>query len=232
MGREITHETDAVAVAPRHRFSFSLAGMIRQRRVQVALALPLLALAVLLAPFATQAIRTRTAHFEGQVFDPATPPQDFTLTDQHGAPWQLSGQHGKAVLLYFGYTNCPDICPATMVLFQDVVKQLGSDANRVRFVFITIDPDHDTPVQLGNYLTAFDPTFVGLTGALAQLEPVYQSFGTYRTQTPATHTGDDHKFTHPTNIFGIDPHGRLRIVHDYGDPTESFTHDIRLLLRY
>ncbi len=229
---ERLHEADTPSPISRRRVG-TKCGVMRLRRVQLSLAVGTICVALLLTPSVVQTIRTHTDHFAGQVFSPATPVADFSLTDQQGVPWRLGDQRGKAILIYFGYTHCPDVCPATLSLFHDVAKQLGGDANRVRFVFITIDPDRDTPGVLGQYLNAFNPSFIGLTGTAAQLAPVHQSFGIFRKQgVSATATDLDATFTHTSNVFGIDPHGNLRVVHDYGDATEAFTHDARLLLKY
>ncbi len=226
---EHAHDADTATIPSRRRFSENLARRLHMRRWQLSIALATMALIIVIVPAVTLAARRNTAHFEGQVLSPA-PVQDFALTDQHGAPWRLSDQRGKAMLIYFGYTHCPDVCPATLSLFHDVDKQLGGDANRVRFVFITIDPDRDTPPQLDTYLAAFDPMFVGLTGTSEQMDPVYQSFGVYRKQGTPTNDGAL-LFSHSSQVFGIDPHGNLRVVHDFGDTTEAYTHDVRLLLK-
>lgn len=168
-------------------------------------------------------------HFTGQVLSPAKPAPDFTLTDQRSEPFQLSQQRGNVVLLYFGYTHCPDICPATLSVFRMVMTDLGAQAQHVRVVFVTVDPERDTAAYLKDYLAQFSPDFIGLTGTLDQLNPVYQSYGIYRQKIPAAGPLG-YTMTHTSTFDVIDSKGNLRLVHNFGDSEQDIAADVRQLL--
>src|SRR5258708_27696292 len=102
---------------------------------------------------------------------------DFALTDDKGAPFNLGGQRGKVVLLFFGYTSCPDACPATMTKLSSVYKGLGADRDRVLTIFISVDPERDTPEALGKYMRYFGLNAVGLTGKKAEIDAVVKQYG-------------------------------------------------------
>ena len=156
--------------------------------------------------------------------------RDFSLVDQNGKPRTLADFHGKAVVLFFGYTQCPDVCPTTLAELAEAMKKLGPDASRVQVLFVTIDPDRDTPQVLKEYVPAFDPTFLGLTGDAAAIERTAKEFKViYRKQpgaTPGSYTMD-----HSAGTFIFDPQGRLRVYVGYGQGPDVFAHDIRELLR-
>ena len=156
---------------------------------------------------------------------------DFTLRDQHGQPFRLSAQRGRVVLLFFGYTYCPDICPTTLAMWRQVHDALDDDAKRVRFVFITVDPERDTPERMGKHLAVFNPDFIGLTGPPDKLEPVYQAFDVSREKVFAGGSASAYLMNHTATGFVIDPDGQLRLSHGYFTPPEDIAHDIRQLLR-
>jgi protein SCO1/2 len=156
--------------------------------------------------------------------------RDFALTDHHGKPRTLADFRGKVVVLFFGYTQCPDVCPTTLAELAEVMRQLGPDAARVQVLFATIDPERDTAQLLAQYVPAFNPTFLGLRGdddATARTAKEFRVF--YQKQpgrTPDTYTMD-----HSAGTFVFDPQGRLRVYVSYGQGPEVFVHDIRELLR-
>ncbi len=156
--------------------------------------------------------------------------RDFSLVDQNGKPRTLADFHGKAVVLFFGYTQCPDVCPTTLAELAEAMKKLGPDASRVQVLFVTVDPDRDTPQVLKEYVPAFDPAFLGLTGDAAAIERTAKEFKViYRKQpgaTPGSYTMD-----HSAGTFIFDPQGRLRVYVGYGQGPDVFAHDIRELLR-
>src|SRR3989337_3492295 len=127
-------------------------------------------------------VYTRPHVFQGSVIDPPVQAIDFTLPDQNGKDFRLSDQKGKVVLLFFGYTNCPDECPVTLADFVKIKAKLGNKADQVKFVLVTTDPERDTAVRMQEYLKNFDPTFVGLVGESADLEPVWEAYGVYRAE--------------------------------------------------
>ncbi len=155
--------------------------------------------------------------------------RDFRLTDHTGKPRTLADYRGKAVVLFFGYTQCPDVCPTTLSELAEAMKRLGPDADRVQVLFVTIDPERDTPELLAHYVPAFDPRFVGLYGDADATARTAKEFKVlYQKQpgpTPATYTMD-----HSAGTFIFDPQGRLRLYVGYGQGPDVFVHDLRALL--
>ena len=172
----------------------------------------------------------RRPAFRGTELNPPQSAPDFTLIDQHGRPFRLSDQRGKVVLLFFGYTHCPDVCPTTLATWGQVYDALGDDAKRVRFVFITVDPERDTPERLQQHLAAFNPEFIGLTGSLDQLEAIYRAFYVYREKAQGSQSAVGYLVNHTAGTFLIDPEGRWRLRYGFGTPPEDIVEDIRTLL--
>jgi len=164
------------------------------------------------------------ADWGGSVFDPPRVLKEFTLASQTGKPFHLSDLHGKAALVYFGYTRCPDFCPITLADFTRVRKALGDADPQTAFVFISVDGLHDTPPILATYLGAFDPTFIGLTGDVATVQQIGTDFAVYFTQTP------DGQISHATRISLLDTDGKLRVSYLVGTAPQVIAQDIRRLL--
>jgi protein SCO1/2 len=175
---------------------------------------------------------SRAYTFRGSLIDPPTPAPNFTLNDQHGQPFRLSDQRGKLVLIFFGYTNCPDVCPITLAQFKQIRTQLDNQAEKVRFVFVTIDPQRDTPERMNLYLGAIDPNIVGLTGSQADLEPAWRDYGVYRQNQPLA-SGDDNldAIEHSASMYLVDAQGNLRLTYPSGLTNDDLLQDIRYLLR-
>jgi protein SCO1/2 len=156
--------------------------------------------------------------------------RDFALTDHTGKPRTLADYRGKAVVVFFGYTQCPDACPTTLGALAEAMKQLGPDAERVQVLFVTVDPERDTQALLAQYVPAFDARFAGLYGDAVATERVAKEFKViYQKQpgaTPGTYTVD-----HSTGTFIFDPRGRLRVYVSHGQGPDVFAHDLRELLR-
>ncbi len=192
----------------------------------------LLAALVGLAAFATimagRVLFSRPYTFHGSLIDPPVPAPDFALADQHSGTFRLSAQKGRAVLLYFGYTNCPDACPAALTQFKKIRNTLGRDADSVRFVFITVDPARDTADHLRDYLAGFDPAFVGLTGEFLDLDLVYRGYGVYQA-IPVP--GLEYLVDHTDRFYVIDPQGNLRLTYTTDTPAADLAADIRELLK-
>ena len=169
--------------------------------------------------------------FRGAELNPPPPATDFTLTDQHGDAFRLSDQRGQVVLLFFGYTHCPDVCPTTLARWKQVSDSLGEDAERVRFVFITVDPERDTPARLQQHLAVFSPDFIGLTGTPEELEPVYAAYSIYHEKAEATGSALGYLVNHSASVLLIDPQGRWRLAYSFGTSPEDIVHDVRELLR-
>jgi len=156
--------------------------------------------------------------------------RDFALTDHAGKPRTLADFRGKVVVLFFGYTQCPDVCPTTLATLAETMRRLGPDAARVQVLFVTIDPARDTAELLSHYVTAFDPSFLGLWGDADATARTAKEFKIlYQKQpgrTPETYTMD-----HSAGTFVFDGEGRLRLYVGHGQDAEFFAHDIRELLR-
>ncbi|MCA9862112.1 MAG: SCO family protein [Thermomicrobiales bacterium] len=154
----------------------------------------------------------------------------LNLTDTNGKPFSLDQLKGNAVVVYFGYTTCPDICPTTLIDYQVVKEELGADADRVKFVLVTIDPERDTQEKLKEYLAFFDPEFIGLRGDAAQTEQVERDYGVlvHRVEYPDSAT--KYLLDHSTQTYVIDPQGRLALTFPYGMDPALMAQDIRHLL--
>lgn len=170
-------------------------------------------------------------NFSGIEMEPPVPAPDFTLTDQYGRPFTLSEQKGNVVLLFFGYSSCPDVCPTTLGIWRMVHEMLGADAARVRFVFVTVDPERDTPERIREHLGLFHPDFIGLTGSPAELEHVYAAYGVVREKVDAPESGMGYLVNHTASDFLIDTQGIWRVRHVFGTPAEEIVHDVKLLLQ-
>ena len=170
--------------------------------------------------------------FRGSVIDPPVPASDFSLKDQNGQAFQLSDQRGKIVLMFFGYTNCPDICPVTLAQFKQARAQLGHQADRVRFVFITVDPERDTAEKIKTYLGAIDPAIIGLGGSQAELEQVWRAFGVYRQKQPGQ-SQDDYAdlLEHSSRVYLVDTQGNLHVTYPFGLVPDDVVQDVQYLLR-
>ncbi len=178
--------------------------------------------------------------YHGSLIDPPVAASDFTLSDQHGGTFRLSDQAGRVVLLFPGYTACPDACPATLAQFKRIRNSLGADAERVRFVLLTVDPERDTAERLAEYLAGFDPGFVGLTGSVETLEPVWKSLGVFREKQPLSsapaavaheHADGDYLMDHTVRIYVVDTDGRLRLTYTADVAADDIARDVRQLLR-
>jgi protein SCO1/2 len=163
--------------------------------------------------------------FHGSYIKEAFPASDFSLIDQHGQPFQLSKQRGHVLLLFFGYTLCPDVCPLTVAHFKQIRGNLGQDAEQVKFLFITTDPEVDTPEILDLFLNKFDSTFIGLTGSRAELEPIWKNYGVYE-EKESTGSVD-----HSAYIYVIDAQGNLRLTSTADSPAEDILSDVQQLIR-
>jgi protein SCO1/2 len=166
----------------------------------------------------------------GYAYDPPVEVSDFTLTSHTGDPVSLSDERGKAVLIFFGYTFCPDVCPTTLAEFRRVKTLLGDDANRLAVLFISVDGQRDTPDRLATYVTAFDPTFIGLTGDDAAIRQIGQDYGLFYQRETYENTGADYLVSHTASSFLLDPQGRLRFKYDYQTPPEDIATGVRFVL--
>ncbi|MGH8802169.1 MAG: SCO family protein [Casimicrobiaceae bacterium] len=154
---------------------------------------------------------------------------DFSLQDPQGKTRTLEDFRGKVVVVFFGYTNCPDVCPATLAALAQAMKDLGNRASRVQVLFITVDPDRDTPSLLAEYVPAFDPRFLGLRGDDEATAKVAKEFHVIYDKVPGAAPGS-YTVDHSAGSYVYDPKGRLRLYVANGQGPDVFAHDIGLLL--
>jgi protein SCO1/2 len=156
--------------------------------------------------------------------------QGWTLTDHNGRVRTLQDFAGKAVIVFFGYTQCPDVCPTSMQELAEVKRLLGQDGERLQGVFITVDPERDTAELLKAYMANFDPDFVALRPTPEQLPQVTKDFKIYYKKvdgkTPTSYTMD-----HSAGSFTFDPQGRVRLYNRYGSGAAALAQDVKILLK-
>lgn len=156
--------------------------------------------------------------------------KDFALSDHHGQARTLKDFRGKIVTVFFGFTQCPDVCPTTMAELSEVKRLLGSDADKLQAIFISVDPERDTPQVLNAYMANFDPTFLAMRPSPEQLAAVASHFKIYYKKvdgsTPGTYSMD-----HTAGTFVFDPQGRIRLYGRYGSGAQPLAQDIQLLLK-
>ncbi len=164
----------------------------------------------------------------------------FDLTDPTGRRRTLADFKGKVALVFFGYTNCPDACPTALAEMAQVVKQLGPDGSRVQGLFITVDPERDTPERLASYVPAFHPSFLGLRGSSEEVARVAKEFKVYYQADRANasahsdhgQSGGAYMVDHSTGIFVFDTEGRARLYVSANDRSvAAMVHDVKLLLK-
>jgi protein SCO1 len=155
--------------------------------------------------------------------------RDFALTDHNGKPRTLADFKGKVVLMFFGYTQCPDVCPTTMAEMSTVLKELGPLADQVQVLFVTVDPERDTQALLAQYVPSFDPRFLGLYGDAAATAKVTKDFKVFAAKvegrTPGSYTVD-----HTAGSYVFDRNGKLRLFVRHGLGPAPIVHDVKLLL--
>ena len=167
--------------------------------------------------------------FQGVDLTGAEYGRDLPLTDQFGKERSIKDFAGKVVVVFFGYTQCPDVCPTSMSELAEVKRSLGADGDKLQGIFVTVDPERDTPEMLKGYMASFDPSFIALRCTPEQLVAVAKDFKIYFKrvdgQTPTSYTMD-----HSAGSYVYDTKGRLRVYHRYGAGAQSLAADVRALL--
>jgi len=153
----------------------------------------------------------------------------LALTDHTGAPRSLADFAGKVVVLFFGFTQCPDVCPTTLATMSDVMKRLGPDSDRVQVIFVTVDPDRDTPAVLGPYVTAFDPRFLALYGDKDAIAKAAREFKVFYQKVPGKTEGT-YSIDHTAASYVLDGKGRLRLYVRHQQTGEEIAADLKVLL--
>lgn len=166
------------------------------------------------------------------VFEPARAAPEFPagLIGSDKAELKLERYRGSLVLLVFGFTHCPEVCPTTLASLAEARRQLGDAARAVQVVYVTVDPERDNIECIRSYLGAFDASFVGGTGRPPALEALRKSYGVIARKLDAAAGTQAYGMNHSTSVFVIDREGRLRAMMPYGHPSADFVHDLRLLL--
>ena len=196
-----------------------------------ALALTLAAavlLALLVFAAGWQRSAAPVAQFRGMDLTGASYGRDFRLTDPDGRERTLADFKGRAVLLYFGFTQCPDVCPTALTRAAEAKRLLGSEGERLQVIFVTIDPERDLPAVLKEYTAAFDPSFLGLYGDAERTRQTAEHFKVYYKKVP---TGGSYTMDHSTLSYAFDPQGRLRLALRHEQNAQDYAHDLRLLLQ-
>ena len=152
---------------------------------------------------------------------------DFELTAHTGKPAKAADFKGKVVVMFFGFTHCPDVCPPTMAKLAILMKRLGDDAQRVQVLFVTVDPENDTVKQLAGFVPQFHPSFIGLTGTDKEIAAVASEYKVAYGKNPKNPTLVDHS----TGILIKDAKGKLRLLVKNDVPVEDLEHDVRVLLK-
>ena len=167
---------------------------------------------------------TSAYQIRGSSIDPPLPAPAIELLDSSGQPFSLKDQSGKIVLVYFGYTSCPDVCPTSLADLKETLADLEpEEADSVQVVFITVDPDRDTPEKT--------QTFLGLSGSIETLEPIWKAYGVTREIDTETVTAAGYLVIHSARLYLIDQDGNLRITYSYSTPPEDIAKDIQYLLK-
>lgn len=156
--------------------------------------------------------------------------RDFQLTDHDGRPRTLKDFRGKAVVVFFGYTHCPDVCPTTLSEIAEAKRLLGPDGAKVQGVFVTVDPQRDTPEMLKAYMANFGPDFVALRGTPEQLAAVAKEYKIYYKKVDGK-TPDSYTMDHSAGSYVYDPQGRVRLYTRYGTGPEALASDLKILLK-
>ena len=160
-------------------------------------------------------------------FNPPHAAPDFSLRGSDGSEATLARYRGKVVILAFGFTYCAAVCPTTLATLAQTRRGLGKAADSVQVIFVTVDPERDSADQLRDYVTAFDPSFIGVTGTADALADARRKYGVTATRQG---TGPDYAMAHTSSIFLIDRAGKLRAMMPYGHDSADFVHDVQLLL--
>jgi len=160
---------------------------------------------------------------------PAAP--DIVLTRSGGANFQLSETRGKVVLLFFGYTSCPDVCPTTLAELKQALGKLSDDqAKQVQVLFVTVDPARDTPERMQEYVNHFNTDFIGLSGTETELKKIWDAYGVFR-EIASESTALGYVVNHTARVTMIDRNGNMRISFGFDVPVDDIVHDLKIILK-
>ncbi len=202
----------------------SLSNMGSSRRNSKLLAL-MISVAIAIAFSCTEA----PYEFSGAVSDPPQVIGDFVLTDQYGDAFTMSSDANDVSIVFFGYTLCPDVCPTTLADMIKAKRALGEDAERVSFIWVTVDPERDTPGVLKQRIEVFDPEFIGLSGSRETLTKVWDDFGIFVERDDSQNSAAGYLVSHTANLYLVD-NMRSKVVFPFGTHSDSIAADIKAVL--
>lgn len=174
------------------------------------------------------ATRAEDMSFRAGVFSPPRAAPDFSLKGSDGSELRLSHHRGKVIVLAFGFTSCPDVCPTTLGVLAQAHQLLGEQGKDLQVLYVTVDPERDDASRMRAYLAGFDPTFVGGTGSAAELAAVREAYGIFANR---KNVGSGYTVAHSSYTYLIDREGRLRALMPYGHTPDDYVHDLRILLK-
>jgi protein SCO1 len=168
--------------------------------------------------------------FRGTTYGEPYPVADeIDLTRTGGTRFRLSDMRGKIIMLFFGYTSCPDVCPTTMAELNQALEKAGDKADQVQVIFVTVDPQRDTPERVQEYMNHFNPDFIGLSGSESELAKVWHDYGVFREIADGS-SAAGYLVNHTARVTLIDQQGNLRVSFPFDTPVEDVVHDLNLLL--
>jgi len=174
---------------------------------------------------------SKPASFRGTTYaEPYPVAPEIELTRANGTRFRLSETRGKVVALFFGYTSCPDVCPTTMAELKQALEKLGNKADQVQVLFVTVDPQRDTPERVQEYVSHFNSSFVGLSGSESDLAKVWNDYGVFVEIVDGA-SAAGYLVNHTARVTLIDQQGNLRVSFPFETPVEDVVHDLNLLLK-
>jgi protein SCO1/2 len=186
---------------------------------------------VALMLLASMVIHAADGKLKAGVFEPPRVAPDFSLDGSDGRALTLSRYRGKVVILGFGFSHCAYVCPITLSTLARLRKKLGAGGQDVQVVYVTVDPERDSPERLRTYLEGFDPAFIGATGTAGQLERIRQAYGVTAVKKTMGASAADYYIDHSSFLYLIDREGSLRALMPYGHSADDFAHDVAILLK-
>jgi protein SCO1/2 len=174
---------------------------------------------------------SKPASFRGTAYaEPYPVAPEIELRRANGSSFRLSEARGRLVMLFFGYTSCPDVCPTTMAELNQALEKLGEQADQVEVLFVTVDPQRDTPERVQEYVSHFNPGFIGLSGSETELAKVWNDYGVFREVVDGT-SAAGYLVDHTARVTMIDQQGNLRVSFPFDTPVEDIVHDLKLLVQ-
>ncbi len=176
-------------------------------------------------------IFAKPASLRGTSYDEPYPKApEVELVKANGEAFRLSGQKGKIVLLFFGYTSCPDVCPTTLAELKQVMDKLGDKTEQVQVVFVSVDPERDTPEKIQKYVEHFNQSFIGLSGSPADLQVIWDNYGVFHEKVESD-SAFGYIINHTARTYLIDVDGNLRLSYGFQTPVDDMVSDLQVLLK-